>query len=144
MVPARASLGQWVAHATLMHGILGIESLSAGVWYVAIDFQLFTLMALFTAACWRAPAALRYVFPIAILALTASSLWLINRHDNYEAYAPFFFGYYGLGILAYWTAHTRLGKWGFILMATLGATALWLEFRKAVATGLKRGGTILY
>lgn len=131
---AAPTFGQLLAHVFLLYDLIGLEALSAGVWYVAIDFQLFTLMALFTAACWRAPAALRYVFPIAILALTACSLWLINRHDAYEPYAPFFFGYYGLGILAYWTAHTRLGKLGFVLIAILGAMALWLEFRKAVAT----------
>ena len=46
LVPASPQLGQWLAHASLLHSVLGVDSLSAGVWYVAIDFQLYALMAL--------------------------------------------------------------------------------------------------
>ena len=37
---------QLAAHVLLLHGVLGYESLSAGAWYVAIDFQLYALMTL--------------------------------------------------------------------------------------------------
>jgi hypothetical protein len=33
----------------LLHGVLGYASISAGAWYVAIDFQLYALM---VAALW--------------------------------------------------------------------------------------------
>ena len=42
---------QFLAHALLLHSLLGMDALSAGVWYVAIDFQLFTL---FVAVLWLA------------------------------------------------------------------------------------------
>lgn len=38
-----------MAHALLLQGIVG-ESLSAGVWYVSIDFQLFADTVLLLAA----------------------------------------------------------------------------------------------
>jgi peptidoglycan/LPS O-acetylase OafA/YrhL len=43
VVPASPTLGQLVAHGLLLQDLLGYESLSTGVWYVAIDFQLFAL-----------------------------------------------------------------------------------------------------
>ena len=131
---AAPTFGQLLAHVFLLYDLIGLEALSAGVWYVAIDFQLFALTAIFTALCWRMPTNLQRVYPLIIIALTAFSLWVLNRNDALEAYAPFFFGYYGLGVLAYWTAHTRLGRFGLVLITLLGVVALWLEFRKAVAT----------
>ena len=128
------TIGQLLAHVFLLYDLIGLEALSAGVWYVAIDFQLFALTALFTALCWRMPLGLQRLYPLLITALTAVSLWMLNRNESLEAYAPFFFGYYGLGVLAYWTAHTRLGRFGLVLIALLGAVALWLEFRKSAAT----------
>jgi peptidoglycan/LPS O-acetylase OafA/YrhL len=43
VVPASPTIGQLVAHGLLLQDLLGYESLSTGVWYVAIDFQLFAL-----------------------------------------------------------------------------------------------------
>ncbi len=40
------TIGQLFAHVLLLHGVLGYESLSAGAWYVAIDFQLYALTTL--------------------------------------------------------------------------------------------------
>eukprot|EP01034_Spumella_vulgaris_P039100 gene39100-48291_t len=40
-ISAPASFGQLSAHALLLHSVLGYESLAAGAWYVAIDFQLY-------------------------------------------------------------------------------------------------------
>src|SRR5690349_21365237 len=40
-ISAPPSVQQVVAHVFLLHGVLGYESLSAGAWYVAIDFQLY-------------------------------------------------------------------------------------------------------
>ncbi len=128
------TIGQLLAHVFLLYDLIGLEALSAGVWYVAIDFQLFALTALFTALCWRMPLGLQRLYPLLITALTAFSLWVLNRNESLEPYAPFFFGYYGLGVLAYWTAHTRLGRLGLVVIALLGVVALWLEFRKAAAT----------
>ncbi len=42
-LPDPPELMQFLMHALLLHGVLGYDSLSAGVWYVAIDFQLFVL-----------------------------------------------------------------------------------------------------
>ena len=42
-IPAAPHLSQLLAHIFLLHDLLNQEALSAGIWYVAIDFQLFVL-----------------------------------------------------------------------------------------------------
>jgi len=45
-ISAAPTLAQVAAHGVLLHSVLGFESLSAGAWYVAIDFQLFASLCL--------------------------------------------------------------------------------------------------
>ena len=45
-IGAMPTLRQVLAHLFLLHDLLGFEALSAGVWYVAIDFQLYALLVL--------------------------------------------------------------------------------------------------
>ena len=127
---AAPTLLQLLAHGLLLHDVLGFEALSAGVWYVAIDFQLFAVTVLLTALMWRAG------FPIVIIVLSAASLWGINLNQDYENYAPYFFGAYGLGMLAYWSTRSPLGNTALILITVLGAVALWLQFRNPIAVAL--------
>ncbi|OYY96726.1 MAG: hypothetical protein B7Y42_08800 [Polaromonas sp. 28-63-22] len=53
-VPAAPTLLQAAAHALLLQDLFGYESLSAGVWYVAIDLQLFALAVLVLTGAQRA------------------------------------------------------------------------------------------
>lgn len=41
---APPTLGQGLAHLLLVQDVLGVDALSAGVWYVAIDLQLYALV----------------------------------------------------------------------------------------------------
>ena len=81
-IPARASFMQWLAHATLLHGLLGVKALSAGVWYIAIDFQLFALMAILLWAGRR-----RLVAPALVLAVATASLFWFNRDAGWDNWA---------------------------------------------------------
>lgn len=130
------SLLQLFAHAFMLHDILGYEALSAGVWFVAIDFQLFALTILLTTAMGRAVPAWKALFPICIIGLAALSLFLINRVSEYEIYAPYFFGAYGLGMLAYWSTRPNLSYLVFPSIALLGAVSLWIEYRITIAVAL--------
>lgn len=131
MVPARATLGQWLAHATLLHGVLGAESLSAGVWYVAIDFQLFALLALLLWAGRR-----QWIAPALTLALGVASLLWFNRDAEWDNWAVYFFGSYGLGAAAWWaSSRNRLSFWTGAI-ACIGIAALVLDFRLRIAVAL--------
>jgi len=130
------SIWQIVSHALLIQDILGFEALSAGVWYVAIDFQLFVVTVLITLLMRTLPTRLRPLFPLVIVALSAGSLWIVNRDSTLDIYAPYFFGAYGLGMLAYWSNRSALGGIAMLGIALLGLTGLWIDFRNPVAVAL--------
>jgi peptidoglycan/LPS O-acetylase OafA/YrhL len=141
-VSGEPTLGQLLAHALLLQSILDQESLSAGVWYVAIDFQLFALATLLLAGAARAGAALR-ARPLALtgaqalVALgVAASLYGFNRDERWDVWAVYFFGAYGLGMLACWAvnASSARGAWGWrLLIAALTLGALALQWRTRIA-----------
>ncbi|MBF9266757.1 acyltransferase family protein, partial [Paracidovorax cattleyae] len=144
-VPSGPSLPQLLANALMLQDIVGEEALSAGVWYVAIDFQLFALSALLLAAARRGARVLptlgrEAVQPLAragVAVATALSLWVFNRHPALDAWAVYFFGAYGLGMMARWAVAAPRGSrataaW-LLLIGLWGAVALALDFRERIA-----------
>jgi len=71
-----------------------------------------------------------------MIGCAAISLWVINRYSVYEDYAPYFFGAYALGMLAYWSTRETLGRTALLVVATLGAVALSLQYRNPIAVAL--------
>lgn len=99
------TIAQVLAHLFLLQGVLGYESISAGVWYVAIDWQLFTALALVYAVFQRP------VMRIGVLSiLIVVSLLYFNRHPDYEDSFVYFIGSYGLGVFAYWASSVNAIK----------------------------------
>jgi peptidoglycan/LPS O-acetylase OafA/YrhL len=114
-IPARAWFGSadWVsqpldawtllAHLTGLFDYLDIEALTAGAWYVSIDFQLHVLVILSLWLCQaRAPdraTALRWwwtgVFGLALIAW----VWL-GRRPEWDITPFYFFGSFALGLSA--------------------------------------------
>lgn len=89
------TLGQFLAHLFFLQGILGLDSISAGVWYVAIDWQLYAILAIMLGMF---PGYRSVVW--VLLVLCVASLLYFNRHGDYENYFIYFMGAYGLGVLA--------------------------------------------
>jgi peptidoglycan/LPS O-acetylase OafA/YrhL len=133
-IPARASLAQLAAHLFLLHGLLDFDSLSAGAWYVAIDFQLFTMMALLL---WLGHAGRRrYLAMLLVCALAVVSLLWFNREADWDNWGIYFFGSYGLGAAAWWAVqHKRATLWLGVIVA-IGAIALLVDFRLRIALAL--------
>jgi peptidoglycan/LPS O-acetylase OafA/YrhL len=145
-VPASPSIGQLLAHGLLLQDLLGYDALSTGVWYVAIDFQLFVLALSLMAlpALWRrtpaAPASRQRWIPVAlVLGVVLASLALFNRNADLDATAFYFFGAYGLGMLVFWIGRaTRASTWqsAIVLLALTGAGALVIDWRSRIAIAL--------
>ena len=137
-IPAPPTFAQLVAHVALVHSVLGFDALSAGVWYVAIDFQLFTVL---LALLWlaRAPGGRsgRLLGVALIAGLATASLYYFNRDAAWDNWAPYFFGAYGIGALAYFAgvAGRDGGRW-LAAIALVVALALVVDFRSRIAVAL--------
>ncbi|UCV15287.1 acyltransferase family protein [Quatrionicoccus australiensis] len=130
-IPARATFSQWLAHALLLHGVLGIDALSAGVWYIAIDFQLFALMAVLL---WS--GRIRILAPALVLLVATASLFWFNRDAELDNWAIYFFGSYGLGAAAWWASDRRQMSAWLGVIATVAIAALVVDFRLRIALAL--------
>lgn len=129
--------GQYIAHLFLLHELLDTGGLSAGAWYVAMDFQLYCLLALLLWLGQR--GGQQGVARLLVFVMAGASLILWNRQPELDDWAIYFFGAYGLGALAHWAkAREWAGPgrlWGLalLLVATL---ALVLDFRTRIALAL--------
>jgi peptidoglycan/LPS O-acetylase OafA/YrhL len=157
-VPTAPEFWRVLGHILMLHGWLGQESLSAGVWYVAIDLQLYALAVLLfwcgqRLAGPRLPgdtsAQARLVAWVNSLtaALMLASLLFFNRLSEFDITGLYFFGSYAMGMLARW-AGGRSRPWLWLtVLALVGLLALMLEFRArilvALLTSMVLGVTLL-
>jgi peptidoglycan/LPS O-acetylase OafA/YrhL len=122
-VPGAPTLWQLLSHLFLLQDLLDQEALSAGIWYVAIDFQLFVL----SVALLTVIRGGRHRW--AVLALATASLLVFNRRVEFDMTGLYFFGAYALGMLAWWASRSeRPARWVLVIVC-LGAAALLLDFR---------------
>ena len=141
-IPEAPTLLQMLAHIVLLQSLLDFDSLSAGVWYIAIDFQLFALT---LGLLWLARSSEKRLnaapiigfFLIAGVALL--SLFHFNRNAGWDSWAIYFFGSYGLGALTYWATTTEptehKADW-LLLIAAAVCLALIVDFRSRIALAL--------
>jgi len=135
--PASPSLWQILMHALLIHDLADVPALSAGVWYVAIDLQLYALFALSLWMSQRLAAMASidsgYMTAAACLILTVASLLWVNRNPAFDEWAPYFFGSYGLGIMAYRASRPPSKSVWLAGMVVLLVAALWVDWRSRIA-----------
>lgn len=131
---AAPSLWSMAVHLLLLQDLLQVQALSAGIWYVSIDFQLFAI-ALTTLWLggqlkrWQPQWNLRGLVVLLWFLLSALSLLWWNRQDNMDIEGLYFFGSYGLGMLAYRVRLSRITAKGWGLIFALGLVAILLEPR---------------
>lgn len=141
-ISAAPTLSQLSAHVLLLHSVLGYESLSAGAWYVAIDFQLYAGTVLLLWLCGRFSGGVDrpWLAPAVVVTAVVSSLFYFNRDANWDVWAPYFFGSYGLGMLAWWAGdparRPRAVALLLLMMAVPALAALMLDFRSRIAVAL--------
>ena len=138
--PAAPSLKQVLFHVLLIHDIAGVDALTTGVWYVAMDFQLYCMLLLLLWAARRLAHVLR-VDPQTlglslVVGLAALSLLWFNRDDSLETWGVFFFGTYGLGVMMQWTSSGKAKQPWMILMLAIFTLALVLEWRKPLIVSM--------
>lgn len=142
------TLYQLLAHVLLLHDVLGVEALSAGVWYVAIDLQLFALTA--SALCLakylaqKTQIAFHTWALILLLGLSAAGLYWFNRNPEIDEWAIYFFGSYGLGMMCHWAIRQqRRMTWSAIIIGFL-SVGLWIEWRERLWVAGFAAAVLLY
>lgn len=138
-IPGPPTLPQFIAHALLLQGVLGYEGLSAGAWYVAIDFQLFALL---LGTLWLARGSvgggawIAVVGVVLVATLALASLYHFNRHSEWDVWALYFFGAYALGALTYWSTNPQRAAGWLLLIFAAVAAALLFDYRSRIAVAL--------
>ncbi len=133
MLSLRASaLTKNAAHLVLLHKLFDYDSLSAGLWYPAIDFQLYAMLALLMVLVSPRSHPNRTAWLIVVLAV-ASSLFF-NRWPEADVFGHYFFGAYGLGAIVLMSAG-RL-TWPVVVVTLSSIAALALEFRERLVLAL--------
>lgn len=118
-----------LAHIFFLQDILYLEAFSAGVWYVAIDFQLFVMAIAnaWLAHTWQRLEGRGSVIRKALLfwiALTLGSIFVWNLNPLGEIWGAYFFSAYGLGLCVGCWRHAglRLSHSSLALMIILLGT----------------------
>ena len=141
-ISSRPSVPSVFAHALLIHDLVGYEPLSAGIWYLAIDLQLITVVALvfWISARLIGPARSARFGRCWLIALGVLSLFYFNRDPSLDRVCIYFMGSYGLGLVLAWVragSAPRALSWAYALLVV---AAVAVDFRSrllvALATGL--------
>lgn len=140
---APPSVWSMLVHLLLLQDVLGVQALSAGIWYVSIDFQLYaiavgTVWLAGQLHRWQPQWKLRGVMVLLWFTLSALSLLWWNRQVNMDVEGLYFLGSYGLGMLACRVRMSRITAKGWCIIFVLGLVALGLEprLRMGLAWGM--------
>jgi peptidoglycan/LPS O-acetylase OafA/YrhL len=141
------TLGQILAHIVFLQDILGYESLSAGFWFVCIDFQLgliYVVMLYFrdrsASLLGREPGegSTDLLLGLGYL-LAVPCLFFFNLDSRFDPWAVYFFGQFFLGVVIYHSLHEAGFKGAFALYVLTMLAALALSWRWRLATSLATG-----
>lgn len=136
---------QLLAHVVFLHDILGYEPLTAGIWYLAIDFQLCLLLLGLTMLAQRLTGDPQVgrgtwsMLAMLLIGLATASLFWFNRDAAWEKWAVYFVGSYGLGVMIEGVLSGRLPKPALIAYVGLMLLALIIEWRLRLAVGMMIG-----
>ncbi len=123
------TLPQLLAHLFFLQGILGYEQLSAGLWFVCINFQLGLVYA---ASLWlRDTVGQGKVDFVGLLGwpLLACSLFHFNLDEAWDSWWLYFFPYFFMGTVIHRSLHGDGSRLGFWLYELLFVAAMVFEWR---------------
>lgn len=132
-IPEVTDLGQLAMHGLLLHDILDVPSLSAGAWYVAIDLQLYAMLAFLMALAARCGGRSATVAMALVAVLGGASLFHFNRDASFDDWGIYFFGSYALGVFAWWLGDRRWAWYVPAAPALVAVLALAVDFRLRIA-----------
>ena len=146
VVGSPVTVPQLLAHLVFLQDLLGYEQLSAGLWFVCINFQLGLI---YVATLWlrdrlgRPPNAgggsWLEVPNLIGWALAVFSLFYFNLHEAWDHWALYFFPYFFMGVVVHGGQRSRSGRVGFWGYQLLLAAALLAHWRWRLVSALVVG-----
>jgi peptidoglycan/LPS O-acetylase OafA/YrhL len=148
IVGSSPSMAQLLAHLFFVQELMGYEHLSAGLWFVCINFQLGLIYA---AMLWlrdtlsdklKIPAATLWI-DMPILSgwiLTLASLFYFNCDSDWDSWSLYFFPYFFMGVIVH-RATSQQGSgamfWCYLasILAAMGYDWRW-RLASALVVGL--------
>lgn len=138
-IPSAPHPTQFFWHLLLAQDLIGEEALSAGIWYISIDLQLYAVLLLWLAAAttvFKRVESIRRVLPWGVAAGVAWSALSVNRDATWDVYAAYFLAAHGLGALAAWARSSHSARVAFVVALISVMLGLWLEWRGRLALAL--------
>ena len=140
----RVSSWQVFTHLFFLQGILGQEQLSAGLWFVCINFQLCLMYVLLLVirdsrsnSCIDAGSIIGWV-------LAAISLFAVNLDASRDAWGLYFFPYFFMGIVAHRALQSGAWRSEFWLYQILFVVALCFEWRWRLVASMGVGWLLFF
>jgi peptidoglycan/LPS O-acetylase OafA/YrhL len=133
------SLPQLLAHLFFLQGILGYEQLSAGLWFVCINFQLGLVYAAILVL--RDTIGQGRVDFVGLLGwpLLAVSLFHFNLDEGWDSWWLYFFPYFFLGVVIDRSVRGEVHRLEFWLCLLLFVGAMTFEWRWRLLSALVVG-----
>jgi peptidoglycan/LPS O-acetylase OafA/YrhL len=135
---------QLFTHLFFLQGILGQEQLSAGLWFVCINFQLCLMYVLLLVArdstsnsCIDAGSIIGWV-------LAVISLFAINLDSSRDAWGLYFFPYFFMGVVAHRALQPGAWRSEFWLYQFLFVAALCFEWRWRLVASMGVGWLLFF
>jgi peptidoglycan/LPS O-acetylase OafA/YrhL len=136
-----------LSHLFFLQDILGYPSLSAGFWYLGIDFQfslLFCLLILLHQGLVRALRVRSRRFDVALLlALSAPfpllSIYIFNLNPSNDVWASYYLGSLFVGVMCGWALAGRIPRGAFWAYAGAVVVGLIVHWRSRLALALATG-----
>lgn len=125
----RVTLWQLATHLLFLQDILGQEQLSAGFWFVCINFQLCLMYALILGLRDCLPLRRFDVEMAAGLALSLYSLFSFNLDTAHDIWALYFFPYFFMGVVVHRARKPGGRQATYWLYQVCFAAALYAEWR---------------
>ena len=136
-----------LAQAVFLQDILGYGNVSAGLWYVSIDFQfgiLYYLLLWLHARLTRVPKLSTPRRGLSILLLlfvplAVSSVFFWNTDPAHDVAVHYYIGSLFIGVLVSWSLTGRVPRWTVWLYAGSVVLGLAFQWRERLAVALTAG-----
>ena len=137
MVPSHPGVLSFLAHFLLLQDIVGFDALSAGLWYVSIDLQLFALfLGLHASLRISGRRCLDKSASVAWATVGLCSLFYFNRSAQWDVWAVYYAGIYALGALTYNAFVSNRNKTIYFLFLIAALLAWWVDPRPRLLVGI--------